>query len=56
MLELAIECEEDQFNIYVNGHLHDIFENAATGFDPEQYTMETQSNKKNIEFVTVDYK
>ena len=56
LLTLAIECGEDIFNIYVNGHLHDVFMNVGPGFDPQQYTMDTQTNKKNIEFITVDYK
>ena len=56
LFHLAIECDDDLFNIYVNGHPHDVYMDVSTGFDPQQYTMETQSNKKNIEFVKAEYK
>ena len=55
-MNLAIECDDAVFNIYVNGRLHDVYSDVTADFDPQQYAMETQSDKKNIEFIKVEYK
>ena len=55
-VEITIKCDNSMFNVYINGHLHDVYTDITPGFDPVQYTMETQSDKKNIEFVDIYYK
>ena len=56
LLELTIQCDDENFDIYINGHFHDTFSDAAAGFVPDRYTINTQSNKKNIEFIAAEYK
>ena len=51
-----MECDESIINVYVNGHLHDVLREAPDGFTPQQFSVETQTSKKNIEFIDMEYR